>query len=109
MVAAAGSCSADADFTSLAGIVLGAGPEPARLARMEMALGSSWQPGPGHGWQWEGPGSHFRGLAYDVGGLRLVRGTALKSNSVGCSIVILRADIKLTGSFGRTLYTWQCV
>lgn len=51
MVAAAGSCSADADFTSLAGIVLGAGPEPARLARMEMALGSSWQPGPGHGWQ----------------------------------------------------------
>ncbi|CAJ1390273.1 unnamed protein product [Effrenium voratum] len=45
MVAAAGSCSADADFTSLAGIVLGAGPEPARLARMEMALGSSWQPG----------------------------------------------------------------
>ena len=38
------ACDADGDFTSLAGVILGMGPEPARLVALYLALGHSWQP-----------------------------------------------------------------
>ena len=37
------ACDTDGDFTSLAGIVLGMGPEPARLVALYLTLGHSWQ------------------------------------------------------------------
>ena len=37
------ACDADGDFTSLAGVILGMGPEPARLVELFMSLGHSWQ------------------------------------------------------------------
>ncbi|CAE8590359.1 unnamed protein product, partial [Polarella glacialis] len=39
------ACTADGDFTALAGSVLGMGPEPARLAALTAVLGQSWEKG----------------------------------------------------------------
>ncbi|CAK9092185.1 unnamed protein product [Durusdinium trenchii] len=38
-----GACASDGDFSSFAGNVLGAGPEPGRLLAMSISLGVSWE------------------------------------------------------------------